>query len=64
MALITTDTWQKNNVEVIIADGINWLNEWNIKEQLNHSNISPITTTNPEYLKKERQELVECTNQP
>ena len=32
MVFIATDTWQKNGVEVIIADEIKWLNEKHIEE--------------------------------
>ena len=55
MNFITTDS-----VEVILFEKTNWLNEWNIKEQLYNSNISAIITNHPEYLKKERQELQDC----
>ena len=61
---ITTDTWQKNGVEVIIYDEKRWLNEKHIEKQLEHSNLREITSKYPEYLRKQRYELQKCDKQP
>ena len=34
MAFITTETWQKNGVEVIVFDNQKWLDEKHIEEKL------------------------------
>ena len=60
MFSITIDKWQDNGVEVIISDDIKWLNERDIQKQLDHSNLTMITTKYPKYLRKERQELQNC----
>ena len=64
MVFFTDDTWQKIGVEIIILDKIKWLNEKHIEEQLQHSNLTMITTKYPLYLRKERQELQECIKEP
>ena len=61
---ITSDTWQKNGAEVIIADDIKWLNEKHIEKQLNHSNLTMITEKYSKNQRKEKQELQECKKQP
>ena len=43
MVEITKETWQKNDVEVIVPNGKKWLNEKHIQEQLKHSNLPAIT---------------------
>ena len=35
MFKITKKTWERNGVEVIVFNGKKWLNETNIKDQLN-----------------------------
>ena len=52
MIFITTDTWQKSGVEVVIFNDIKWLNKKHIEEQLQHFNLTMITTKYPEYLQK------------
>ena len=34
MVEITKETWERNDVEVIVFNGKKWLNETNIKDQL------------------------------
>ena len=60
MFRITTDTWQKNGVEVVIFEDKKWLNEKHIGTGLGHSNLAMITLKYPKYLRKERQELQNC----
>ena len=36
MVEITKETWERNDVEVIVFNGKKWLNETNIKDQLKH----------------------------
>ena len=36
MVEITSETWKKNCVEVIVFNGKKWLNETNIEDQLKH----------------------------
>ena len=49
----------KNSVELIIVDNIMWLNEKHIEKQLCYSALKKITALYPEYLRKERQDLIE-----
>ena len=60
MFCISTDTRQKNGVEVVIFEDKKWLNEKHIKTELDHSNLATITLKYPKYLRKERQELQNC----
>ena len=46
MVNITKKKWGKNGVEVIVLNGIKWLNEKNIGEQLGHSNLPALTRKN------------------
>ena len=52
----------KNDAEVIIFNGENWLNEANIKGQLKHSNLAAVTLQYPVKYRKQRQELQNCGN--
>ena len=61
--VITTKNWQDNGVEVIIVDDIKCLNEWNMQEQLDHSNLAAITAKYSKDLRKKRHELQECNKQ-
>ena len=54
----------KNGIEVINFEEKKWLNETHVQKQLDHSNLTMITTKYPEHLRKKRQELVECKDQP
>ena len=58
MVRITKEKWIKNSVEVIVFNGIKWLNEKHIERQLGHANLVAITQGYPEY-KKHRCELVD-----
>ena len=64
MFFITLGSWRKNGVEVRIVDGIKWLNEWNIKEQLKRVNFRYTSRQYSSKLIKQRQELQECIKQP
>ena len=64
MVFITSDTWTKIGVEIIIVDNIKWLNEKRIEDQLCYSNLREFTLKYPKYLKKQRQELQDCLKQP
>ena len=57
MVFITEETWKNNGVEVVVFNGKKWLNEKNIEEQLEYSNLREITSTYPLNLRKQRQEL-------
>ena len=63
MVFITVDAWRKNSAEVIIVDDIKWLNKTNIKKQLKHPNLREATSKYPLYLRKQRQELQDCSKQ-
>ena len=43
MIVITTKTWQDNDVDVIPVDKIKWLNEKNLEKKLVHSNLTMMT---------------------
>ena len=43
MIKITKKTWIKNDVEVIVFNGIYWLSEKDIEKQLGHANLVVIT---------------------
>ena len=62
MIFITTKTWQDNDVEVIPANKIKWLNEKkNIEKKLGHSNLRMITAKySGDDRRKKRQELQDC----
>ena len=60
MIKITKETWRKNGVQVIVVNGIKWLNETNIEKQLGHSRLRNITSKYPSKCRKQRQELVNC----
>ena len=65
MVFITPDTWQKNDVEVIIVDNEKWLNEKHIEKQLDKSTFNKTAMKFPLEFSKKRQELIEnCINQP
>ena len=65
MVSITPDTWQKNDVEVIIVDNEKWLNEKHIEKQLDKSTFNKTAMKCPLEFSKKRQELLEnCINQP
>ena len=64
MVFITTETWQKNGVEVIVFDNQKWLDEKHIEEKLKYSILANITIKYPEYLRKQRQELEGYIKQP
>ena len=64
MVFIIADTWQKNDVEVIIVDEIKWLNEKHIEEQLERVNFRHTSRQYPSKLRRERQELQESLKQP
>ena len=52
---------EENGVEVIVFNGIYWLNEKHVEEQLGHANLVAITRRyNPEY-RKHRYELADNT---
>ena len=52
----------KNGVEVIERNGIKWLNEKNIEEQLEHKNLAAIILKYLYKYRKHRCELVNCGN--
>ena len=54
MFCITTDTWQKDGVEVVNFEDKKWLREKHIEIELGHSNLGTITLKYPKYLRKER----------
>ena len=60
MVEFTKETWGKNGVEVIVLNGIKWLNETSIKDQLEHSNLAGVTLQYSSELRKQRQELQDC----
>ena len=60
MVDISRKTWGKNGVEVIVFNGIKWLNEKNIEDQLKHSNLPAVTLQHSSELRKQRQGLQNC----
>ena len=58
MFFITADTWRKNGIEVLIINGIKWLNEKQREKQSCYSNLVAVTSRYPPYLRKQRQELI------
>ena len=48
----------KNGVEVIVFNGIKWMNEKNIEEELGHANLAAITSRHPLKYKQHRSELL------
>ena len=50
----------KNAVEVIVFNGIKWLNEKNIENQLKLSNLPAVTLQYFSELRKQRQKLKNC----
>ena len=64
MVFITRNTWENNGIEVKIVDNVKWLNEKHVEINLGHSNLSMLTFKYPNYLKKQRCELIECNDQP
>ena len=64
MVNTTNESWEKNDVEVIIFNGKKWLNEKHIEQELKHSNLREITSKYPLDLRKQRQELKKCDKQP
>ena len=62
MVNISRKTWEKNGVEVIIFNGKKWLNEKHIETQLGHANLPAITLQCSSDLRKQRQELQDCSN--
>ena len=60
MVNISRITWAKNGVKVIVFNGIKWLNEKNIEDQLKHSILPAVTLQYSSELRKQRQELQNC----
>ena len=58
--MISAEKQGKNGVEVIVFNGIKWLNENNIEDKLKHSNLPAATLQYPSELRKQRQELQNC----
>ena len=44
----------ENGVEVIALNGIKWLNEKHVEEQLGHKNLQAVTSKYPSKYKKHR----------
>ena len=62
MVDIKKETWEKTGVEVIIFNGKKWLNEKQIENQLERSNLPSVTLQYSSGLRKQRQELQHCGN--
>ena len=58
MVNISKKTWTNNGVEVIVFNGIKWLNENDIEEQLGHANLVAITRRFPPKYRKHEYELL------
>ena len=60
MVNIAKKTWGKNDIEVVVFDGIKWLNEKKkkIEVQLGHANLIAITRRYPPEYRKHRYESV------
>ena len=56
---ITKETWNKSGVEVIVLNGIKWLNRKNIEERLDYANLPVIKRKYRSDYRKHRNELVE-----
>ena len=50
--------WEENSVEVIVLNGIKWLNEKNIEEQLGRANLPALTRRYPSKYSTHKRELV------
>ena len=60
MADIGKETYENNNIEVIVDGiGVLWLNEKHIEEKLGHKNLTAITNKYDKVYKKHRYELVD-----
>ena len=62
MVDISTKTWRKNGVEVIVFKDKKWLNEKLIETQLCHANLPSITSEYSSKLRKQNHELQNCGN--
>ena len=58
--MISPEKHGENGVEVIVFNGIKWLNEKNIEDQLKHSNLPAVTLQYSSEFRKQRQELQNC----
>ena len=58
MVFITADTWRENGIEVIIADGVKWLNETKIEEQIGYTTLRNVVKQYSSNLRKQRQDLI------
>ena len=56
---ITKETWGGNGVEVIVLNGIKWLNEKHIEERLDHANLPVFTRKYRSKYRKHRYELLD-----
>ena len=62
MFIISIEIRVKNSVEVIVVNGIKWLNEKHIEEGLDHPNLLVITRKYPSKYRKHRCQLVDEPN--
>ena len=58
MVFITADTWRENGIQVIIADGVKWLNETKIEEQIGYTTLRNVVKQYSSNLRKQRQDLI------
>ena len=52
MLEITKETWERNGAEIIVLNGIKWLNEKHIDEGLDHANLPVLTRRYPSKYRK------------
>ena len=50
---------EKNGVEVIVVDNVNWLNEKHTETKLGHSNLAMMTLKYPKHLKKKKKKRID-----
>ena len=56
---ITKKTCKKSGVELMVLNGIKWLNEKHIEKGLDHTNLRALTRKYPSKYRKHRYELVD-----
>ena len=60
MVNITKETYENNDIEVIIDRfGKLWLNEKHVEQQLGHKNLRPVTSKYDQIYRKCRYELID-----
>ena len=66
MVEITKETWEENDIKVIVFNGKKWLNEKHIEEQLRHSNLPAVNQNILQSLEKHfaKKIIMDCRTTP